>query len=109
MSKTEKEFETELKDLGVALTGEETLTDLKALLKKAKVDAKGVKTTGEVAQTTSTVPVPEGKAKSSVHFVMKNGSRTFTKDEHGADFNDIADQFHETNSAAVIAREHDTK
>lgn len=60
--------------------------------------------------TPKAVAVPKAKAKESVTFTTTdrvNPTRTFTKEEHGDDFNDVANEFHKTNAAKVISRVHD--
>lgn len=57
-----------------------------------------------------TVAIPKTPAKESVTFTTTdrvNPVRTFTAEEHGDDFNDVADQFHKTNAAKIVSRVHD--
>lgn len=97
----------EIKDLEVAITGEETATELNTMLKKAKVSKKTAPKEPAAPAAAPIVSVPKGKAKTSVHVKTSNGTRVFSKSEHGADFNDTAAEFAQTNAHAVIAVTHD--
>lgn len=105
MAKSKAQLEVALKGLGVALTGDETSVELSAILKKAKNDAKTDPV--PVAPVATTVVVPKTAAKSSVHVSTTNGVRVFSKEEHGAKFNDVAAEFQKTNASKVIAVAHD--
>jgi hypothetical protein len=62
--------------------------------------------------TPAVVAIPKAKAKQSVTFTTTNKSapvRTFSKDEHGANFNDVADEFHKSNQKTIISRVADAK
>lgn len=92
-SAEEKKVEKLLKDLekaNVTVTGSETVEELEALLAKAKEDAKPE-------------PKPE---KNSTTFEFKNGgTRVFSKSVHGDKWEDLADEFQETNKLVLATRD----
>lgn len=83
----------------VALTGKETSKEIDAIIKsRNNVEAAPTDEDAEPVES-------KGKAKTAVHFVMKDGkTRSFTPADHGKDFADVADEFHKTNELLVKSR-----
>lgn len=94
-----------------------TLESLDARLKKVELAVsggnKGVAThlnTPAVGITPVTFDPKVKPAESSVTFKVNDSAtpvRTFSADEHGEDFNDVANEFHKSNENKIISREHD--
>ena len=101
--RTKKGLEDALTALNVAFTPESTVKELTALYKASTKPADATASDPVVP----VAPVVKGKAKVSVHVKTTNGTRVFTKDEHGADFNDTAAEFAKTNATSVISVTHD--
>lgn len=87
----------------VELSGEETTQQLDEIIKKKN----GVEPAPE---DKGNEEKPKKKAKSKVTFYLRNhplGKREFSEEIHGENFNDIADEFHNTNVHKVLKRVHD--
>lgn len=92
MALKKEDYIAALTQAKVALSGTEKLDDLKKLAEDNKVEV----TTTEAPQVTGPITVKfrdhEGKPT----------ERTFSKDVHGEDFADVADEFKKTNADKLI-------
>lgn len=90
-----------LQRAGVKLTGEETVKELDALIKQhLNVDADETPENKEVSK-----PAAKKRGSAEIAFVLRDGEkRTFSEADHGENFADVADEFHETNKHRVIRR-----
>lgn len=101
---TLEEKKATLAAAGVQLDGTETLPQINALIKKTNnVDPAPL-------DETAKVKAPKDKPKRAVHFTLNSTAtpkRSFTIEDHGEDFADMADEFAKTNENIIIGRHHE--
>jgi hypothetical protein len=89
---------------GVTLRGDETNAELDKLIKQHLSVDPGKN------EEEDTIDVVDEEAENEITFHLRGSipsKRIFDRDTHGDDFNDLANQFHETNKERISDRLHD--
>lgn len=106
MAKTKEEKVEVLQKAGVKLTGDEKVPELDKLIKAhLNVDADETLEEPDLKK-----PTAKKRGSEEIEFHLTDGTkRKFSSKDHGDDFADVADEFHETNKKRIHRRLDDGK